>query len=92
MEIMKNNKHTFVDLFAGCGGLSEGFLKSGFNGLCHVDFDKYACNTLANRLKDYNIQDKEIKKGRILLLWRLEDILNKSVFDYLIQEPEAFGL
>lgn len=51
---------TFVDLFAGCGGLSEGFLKSGFKGLCHVDFDLHACNTLANRLKDYNISEDEI--------------------------------
>ena len=53
---------TFVDLFAGCGGLSEGFLKLGFKGLCHVDFDKNACLTLANRLKDYSIPSAEIKK------------------------------
>jgi DNA (cytosine-5)-methyltransferase 1 len=55
------NKYTFVDLFAGCGGLSEGFLKAGFHGLCHVDFDKYACDTLSGRLKDYGISDKKIK-------------------------------
>lgn len=59
---MNNQEYTFVDLFAGCGGLSEGFLKSGFNGLCHVDFDKHACNTLATRLKDYNVSNEEIKK------------------------------
>lgn len=56
------NKYTFVDLFAGCGGLSEGFLKSGFHGLCHVDFDSNACATLGNRLKDYNISEEEIKR------------------------------
>ena len=55
-------KYTFVDLFAGCGGLSEGFLKLDFKGLCHIDFDKYACSTLANRLKDYNISTEEIEK------------------------------
>ena len=53
---------TFVDLFAGCGGLSEGFLKLNFKGLCHVDFDQNACKTLANRLKDYNISNEEILK------------------------------
>jgi len=56
------NQLTFIDLFSGCGGLSEGFLKLNFKGLCHIDFDKYACNTLANRLKDYNISNEEVKK------------------------------
>lgn len=57
------NQLTFIDLFSGCGGLSEGFLNLNFKGLCHIDFDKYACNTLANRLKDYNISVDEIKKS-----------------------------
>lgn len=26
----------FIDLFAGCGGLSEGFYQEGFNCLTHV--------------------------------------------------------
>ena len=30
----------FVDLFAGCGGLSEGFLMNGFNLLVANEFDK----------------------------------------------------
>lgn len=59
------NQLTFVDLFSGCGGLSEGFLKSNFKGLCHVDFDPYACNTLSNRLRDYNISIEEIE-GTVL--------------------------
>jgi len=53
---------TFVDLFAGCGGLSEGFLQLNFKGLCHIDFDQNACNTLANRLKDYKISNEIIEK------------------------------
>ena len=57
-----SKKITFVDLFAGCGGLSEGFLKLGFEGLCHVDFDSHACATLANRLKDYNVPEEEIER------------------------------
>jgi DNA (cytosine-5)-methyltransferase 1 len=62
INFLPSNRITFVDLFSGCGGLSEGFLKSGFHGLCHVDFDKYACQTLANRLKDYKASEDEIKK------------------------------
>ena len=34
----KNSKLTFIDLFSGCGGLSESFLQSGnFEALAHVE-------------------------------------------------------
>lgn len=40
----------FIDLFSGAGGLSEGFIKAGFNPIAHVELDKHACNTLETRL------------------------------------------
>ncbi|TDL77384.1 DNA cytosine methyltransferase [Rhodococcus qingshengii] len=39
----------FIDLFAGAGGLSEGFMKQGFKPLAHVEMDKYAAQTLLTR-------------------------------------------
>ncbi|WP_244527630.1 DNA cytosine methyltransferase [Lihuaxuella thermophila] len=30
----------FIDLFAGAGGLSEGFIKQGFKPIAHVEMDK----------------------------------------------------
>lgn len=37
---MKKGKYTFIDLFAGCGGLSEGFLQKGrYNALAHVEWE-----------------------------------------------------
>lgn len=41
----------FIDLFAGCGGLSEGFLQSGhYHALAHVEWEKPMVDTLRNRL------------------------------------------
>lgn len=44
-------KLTYIDLFAGCGGLSEGFMQSGYyEGLAHVEWEKPMVDTLRNRL------------------------------------------
>ena len=53
-KYMSNNqekKYSFIDLFAGCGGLSEGFYKQGYNALAHVEIDPTACKTLRTRMK-----------------------------------------
>lgn len=50
-------KYTFIDLFAGCGGLSEGFYRQGFKALAHVEIDHWACETLRSRMEYYGYKD-----------------------------------
>ena len=47
---MKNHALTAVDLFAGAGGLSEGFIRAGFDPIAHVEMDEAACYTLKTRM------------------------------------------
>ena len=40
----------YLDLFAGAGGLSEGFIRAGFNPIAHVEMDVAACYSLKTRV------------------------------------------
>lgn len=45
-----NQKLNILDLFAGAGGLSEGFIQAGFEPVAHVESDQAACFTLRSRM------------------------------------------
>jgi DNA (cytosine-5)-methyltransferase 1 len=76
---MKGNKFVAVDLFAGAGGLGEGFSQAGFDVICSVEKDKWAAATLRTRVMLRML--KQIDKSS--LYWdyvrgdrTLEDVLN----------------
>jgi len=99
-------KYNFIDLFAGAGGLSEGFIRAGFNPIAHVEMNKDACDTIKTRtayhwLKENNNEDvyhnylkseNKIKEE----LWRaipknlIESVINKEISKDTL--PEIFQI
>lgn len=83
--------YKFIDLFAGAGGLSEGFIRAGFKPIAHVEMNKDACDTLKTRtafhyLKENNRIDEyyDYLKGKISRedFWsKIPDHLIKSVIN-----------
>ena len=51
-------KLNFIDLFSGAGGLSEGFMRAGFNPIAHVEMNKDACDTLKTRTAYHYLKEK----------------------------------
>ena len=46
------SRYNFIDIFAGCGGLEDGFLQTDkYNDIAAVEWLKPQVNTLRNRLK-----------------------------------------
>ena len=46
----------YLDLFAGAGGLSEGFIRAEFNPIAHVEMDQAACYTLQTRMAYHHLK------------------------------------
>lgn len=88
----KKKKYTFIDLFAGCGGLSEGFYRLGFKALAHVEFDHACCETLRTRMKyyGYNNFEKEVIEHDITsedILDRIDIAVKNKNIDVIIGGP-----
>lgn len=47
----------YIDLFAGAGGLSEGFIRAGFQPVAHIEMNPEAANTLKTRLAYWHLRN-----------------------------------
>lgn len=85
-------KYNFIDLFAGCGGLSEGFYRQGFNALAHIEINPTACKTLKTRMKHYGYDNLEeavlnLDITREDIIERLEKAVGGQEVDIIIGGP-----
>lgn len=51
---------SFIEVCAGCGGLSSGFINAGFKPLLLNDIDKTCCKTLSDNHKNVNINSESM--------------------------------
>ena len=89
---MANRKYTFIDLFAGCGGLSEGFYRVGFKALAHIEINHWACETLRARMCYYGYKniDKEVIEHDITapdIINKIDDAVAGRAVDVIIGGP-----
>lgn len=89
---MDINNINFIDLFAGCGGLSEGFYRQGFKALAHVEINHDACETLRTRMKYYGYKnyDKEVLEYDITaddVISKIDEAVNGRNVDIIIGGP-----
>ncbi|MFR1449536.1 MAG: DNA cytosine methyltransferase [Beduini sp.] len=87
---MKN--YNFIDLFAGCGGLSEGFYRMGYNALAHVEINSVACKTLKTRMKYYGYTnyEKEVLEMDITrddIIDKIDEAVKGRTVDLIIGGP-----
>ena len=72
------NKLNYIDLFAGAGGLSEGFIREGFHPVAHVEMSKEACDTLKTRLAYHHLS--QTKKQKIYFSYLQIEILREELW------------
>ena len=82
-------KYIAVDLFSGCGGMSEGLRQAGFNVIAAVEIDKHAAMTYRLNHHDTILFEEDI---RSLSTDRIKDILNRQRLQLLavVRRVKAF--
>jgi DNA (cytosine-5)-methyltransferase 1 len=71
----------YIDLFAGAGGLSEGFIRAGFKPVAHVEMDQAACFTLKTRIAYHYL--KSSKQSEIYYSYLKGDINRSDLYKLL---------
>ncbi|MBC6000269.1 DNA cytosine methyltransferase [Clostridiales Family XIII bacterium BX16] len=97
---MNDKGLSYIDLFAGAGGLSEGFIQSGYRPIAHVEMDGYAARTIETRIAYYYLKENnklesyykyernELSRNQLLELIpekELKTVINKEMSETTIK-------
>ena len=98
---MNNTGLSYIDLFAGAGGLSEGFIQSGYQPVAHVEMNEHAAKTIETRIAYYYLKEKdqlknyyEYEKGlmtrenllKLIPEEELKSVINKEISEKTIKD------
>lgn len=96
------SKYKMIDLFAGCGGLEDGFLQSGkYEDIAAVEWLKPQVNTLVNRLKtkwgiedaDERVMHFDIQRETELFEgWQDDEFGNGRGLDYFVDKAHGIDV
>lgn len=82
-------KYNAIDLFAGCGGLSKGFMDAGFYVAVGVDNDQDALNTFARNHKGSKVLNADLSKQDTFD--EILSLVGKKEIDVIIAGPPCQG-
>ena len=82
---MNDTGLNYIDLFAGAGGLSEGFVQGGYQPIAHVEMNEHAAKTIETRMAYYYLKEK----GQLKYYYQYEKgLITREDFLKLIPEEE----
>ena len=84
---------TFVDLFSGCGGVSQGYVDCGFKPIASVDFLHSACETHRRNIPECEVVEGDITldETKQKLFDVVKDKLGDNELDVLHASPPCQG-
>jgi len=74
----------YIDLFSGAGGLSEGFIRTGFSPIVHVEMDEAACYSLRTRTAYHYLKQK--KRLEVYTSYLKGEISRPELYDHVPSE------
>lgn len=74
----------YIDLFAGAGGLSEGFIRADFEPIVHVEMDQAACFTLKTRVAYHYL--KSVNRYPVYVSYLKGEITRNELYETIPSE------